>query len=336
MLIAMLLMAQDVLVVQAGQGLKSFDVRGGVATPKGALATPGLSPIYLRPSPDGRIVYAATPPDRLLALSVGKDGTLSSLGAVASPGGACYVDVHPSGRWVSTANYGAGKTLLYAVDAEGKLGEPAAFDTGPQSHAARFHPGGKHLYALSVGGRKVTRVPLEGGVPEALLLPELGPRHIAFSAQGDFAFVVHERPIRVSALRAAERLEVVGTWPALAPGAAEKKELAAAEIAVAPSGRFVYASVRDFSKEGGLNGLAVFGVEGSGALKWIEFVPSGGVSPRGFVIDPSGDFLFVLNEIPGTLQSFRIEAESGRLKPAGEPQSLGGTAIGIAWIRLPK
>ncbi len=335
MLLAMLLMAQDVLVVQAGEGLKVFEVRSGALAPKGALATPTSSPIYLRPSPDARFLYAATPQERLLVVAVGKDGSLTRIGEAASPGGLCYVDVHPSGRWVSTANYGAGKTLLYRVDAEGKLGEPASFDTGPQTHSARFHPGGKHLFALSVGGRRITRFPLEGGAPEVLDLPELGPRHIAFSPRGDVAFVVHERPIRVSSLRAAEKLEVVGTWPALAPGAAEKKELAAAEIEVAPSGRFVYASVRDFSKEGGLNGLAVFGVEPSGELSWIEFVPSGGVSPRGFVIDPAGAFLFVLNEISGTLITFRIDAESGRLKSAGDPLSLGGSAIGIAWVRPP-
>ena len=335
MLIAMLLMAQDVLVVQAGEGLKTFEIRGGVPTAKGELATPKLSPSYLRPSADGRFRYAATPNERLLVFAVGKDGALSRIGEAASPGGPCYVDAHPAGRWVSTANYGAGKTLLFPVDAAGKLGEPASFDTGPQSHSARFHPGGKHLFALSVGGRKITRILLEGGASEVLDLPELGPRHIAFSARGDLAFVVHERPIRVSSLRAAEKLEVVGTWPALAPGTEEKKGLAAAEIAVAPSGRFVYASVRDFSKEGGLNGLAVFGVEASGELRWIEFVPSGGVSPRGFLIDPSGAFLYVLNEISGTLAVFGIDAASGRLKAAGEPLKLGGSAIGIAWIRLP-
>jgi 6-phosphogluconolactonase len=295
--------------------------------PKGSLATPGESPSYLRASPDGRFLYAASPAAKLLVFAIGADGGLTPRETLASPGGPCYVDVHPSGRWVATANYGAGKTLLYPAE-----GAPRESETGPQTHSARFHPGGKYLYALSVGGRKITRLALDGGAPWTLDMPDLGPRHIAFSPQGELAFVVHEMPIRVSSLRVSEgALEPIGTWPALAPGAVEKKELAAAEIAVA--GRFVYASVRDFSKEGGLNGLAVYAVEASGALTWVEFVPSGGVSPRGFVLDPSGAFCYVLNEIPGTLKTFRVE--SGRLLPAGDALPLGGKAIGIAWARLP-
>ncbi len=339
LLAACLLAAQektsDLLYVQAGEGLKWFavDVRTGTLTPKGELATPGGAASYLRASPDGRFLYASAPEKRLLQFSIGAGGALTSRAELPSPGGPCYVDVHPTGRWAATANY-AGKTLLYAVGADGDVRDPVTFDTGGQTHSARFHPGGRFLYALSVAGRKMTRLPLDGGAAWTLDLPGLGPRHIAFTPGGARAFVVHERPIRVSSLRVAEdsgTLELVGTWPALAPGAVEKKELAAAEIAV--SGRTVVASVRDFSKDGGLNGLAVFEIdEATGALRWIEFVASGGVSPRGFVIDPSGSFLYVLNEISGTLNTFRRDSASGRLVPVGAALAVGGRAIGIAWV----
>lgn len=325
----------DVLYVQAGEGLKWFAVDGrtGALTPKGALATPGRAASYLRTSADGRFLYAAAPEARLVVFSIAADGGLTERAELPSPGGPCYVDVHPTGRWAATANYGAGKTLLFPVGADGEVRAPVSFETGGQTHSARFHPGGRFLYALSVAGRKITRLPVDGGPAWTLDLPDLGPRHIAFSPRGELAFVVHERPIRVSSLRVTEgsgELQLVGTWPALAPGAVERKELAAAEIAVA--GRFVVASVRDFSKGGELNGLAVFEVDdASGALRWIEFAASGGVSPRGFVIDPSGAYLYVLNEIPGTLKTFRIDPASGRLQPVGEAAVVGGRAIGIAW-----
>src|SRR5262245_2259885 len=326
-----------VLYVQSGEGLKWFSVdeRTGAVAEKGSLATPKLPLYYLRPSPDRKFLYAASR-DRLLVFSIGADGSPTKTAEIPSPGGPCYVDVHSSGRWVATANYGSGTALLYPVASDGTVGEPVTHLCGPQTHSVRFHPDGRTLVALSVAGQKIMRFALEGDAPASTLaMAELGPRHIAFSPDGKFAYVVHERPIRVSSLRVGEGLEVAGTWPALEPGVAEKPGLAAAEIAVAPSGKFVYASVRDFSKEGGLNGLAVYAADPeSGALRWIEFVPSGGVSPRGFVIDPSGTMIFVANEIPGTLRTFRIDPGSGRLSAFGDPVTIGGQAIGIAWIVL--
>jgi len=74
-------------------------------------------------------------------------------------------------------------------------------------------------------------------------------------------------------------------------------------------------------------------IEASGALTWVEFAPTGGVSPRGFALDPSGAFCYVLIEMPGTLKTFRVD--SGRLLPVGDALPLGGKAIGIAWLRRP-
>ncbi len=325
--------------VQCGEGVKWFsvDARTGAVTPKGFLATPKHSPYYLRPSPDRKFLYSAGS-DRLVTFSIGEDGVLTRTAESASPGGPCYVDVHPSGRWAATANYGSGTTLLYPV---GAGGDPLSQASGPQSHSTRFHPSGRFLYTLSVADRKITRFQLDEAtgktMPWELTMDGLGPRHIAFSPKENLAFVVHERPIRVSSLKVdvqTGRLTPIGDWPALAPGVAEKKELAAAEIAVTPDGRFVYASVRDFSKEANLNGLAVYSVNGSGGLGQVEFVPSKGVSPRGFVIDPSGTLLVLLNEITKSLWVFRIDPGSGRLSPVGDAVPVGGQAIGIAWVTL--
>jgi len=327
------------LYVQCGDGVKWFsvDARTGAVAERGFLATPKHSPYYLRPSPDRKLLYSAGS-DRLLTFSIGEDGALTRAAESASPGGPCYVDVHPSGRWAATANYGAGTTLLYPVGAGGDALSQAS---GPQSHSTRFHPSGRFLYTLSVADRKITRFQLDEATgkttPWELKMEGLGPRHIAFSPKENVAYVVHERPIRVSSLKVdvqTGRLMPIGDWPALPPGAAEKKELAAAEIAVTPDGRFVYASVRDFSKEADLNGLAVYSVNSSGALSQVEFVPSKGVSPRGFVIDPSGTFLILANELSEHLRTFRIDPGTGRLSPVGDAVPIGGRAIGIAWVNL--
>lgn len=319
--------AEPVLYVQAGAAIKGVAPTEPPAL-RWTLETPGFTALYLRVSPDRKLLYAAGP-DRLRAYAIGADGRLSPAGDVPSPGGACYVDVHPEGRWIGTVGYGSGTTLLFPG-----LRDPLVLPSGAQSHSVRFHPGGRFAYTASVKDARITGFRLgEPPTPFELPMAGFGPRHLAFSPDGRHAFVAHERPIRVSSLKVdleTGALAPIGDVPALPAGVAEKKELAAAEIAVSPDGRFVYSSVRDFSKEGGQNGLAVFAVR-DGALSWVEFAPSGGVSPRGFLIEPSGKRLFALNELSGTLVVFRIDGTSGRLAPAGEPLSVGKGAIGIAW-----
>ncbi len=331
-LLLALALSQDpaaILYVQAGAAIKGV-VPGEPPTVAWTLETPGFSALYLRVAPDRKVLYAAGN-DRLRAFAIGPDGRLSPSGDVPSPGGPCYVDVHPDGRRVATVGYGAGTTLLFAG-----LGDPLVLPSGPQSHSVRFHPNGRFAYTCSVAGAKITGFRL-GETPSSFerAMPGLGPRHLAFSPDGRLAYVVHERPIRVSSLTVdveTGALTPIGDLPALPAGAAEKKDVAAAEIAASPDGRFVYASVRDFSKGGDQNGLAVFAVRDGGRLDWVEFAPSGGVSPRGFAIEPSGKRLFVLNELSGTLVVFRIDGTSGRLARIGEPLAVGKGPIGIAWL----
>lgn len=333
-----------VLIVQCGEGLKGYSVdsKAGTTAERFSLPTPKFSPTYLRATPDRRFLLAAGD-NQVRVFALGADGTPTAGASAASPGGPCYVDVDPSGRRVATANYGSGTTLLFPLGEDGVLGASRSHASGGQSHSVRFHPSGRWVYTCSVAEKRITGFPVDGGKEEGvpLSLPGLGPRHVAFSADGRFAFVVHERPIRVSTLRvdvASGALESVGDWPALPPGTAEKPGFAAAEIAVAPSGRFVYASVRDFSKDpsgNGLNGLAVFAVDAnSGRLTWVDFADSGGVSPRGFVIDPAGTRLHVANEIPGTLVTFRADAMTGKLVREGDPLKIGGRSIGIALVPI--
>jgi 6-phosphogluconolactonase len=85
-----------------------------------------------------------------------------------------------------------------------------------------------------------------------------------------------------------------------------------AEVAVHPSGRFVYGSNR------GDDSIAVFGFDPkSGRLAFIERVPTGGKTPRQFEIDPTGRYLLAANQDSNTVIVFRIDPASGRLQPAG-------------------
>ena len=86
----------------------------------------------------------------------------------------------------------------------------------------------------------------------------------------------------------------------------------AAEIAVSPSGKFLYASNR------GSDTIAVFAISPDGKLSPLEYIPTQGKSPRGFAIDPTGNYLLAANQKSNNLVVFQIDRKSGRLKATGQ------------------
>ena len=86
----------------------------------------------------------------------------------------------------------------------------------------------------------------------------------------------------------------------------------AAEIAVHPSGKFLYGSNR------GDDSIAVFGIDAAtGNLAFLQRVSAEGKTPRNFAIDPSGKFLFAANQGSGNIVIFNIDPATGRLAPSG-------------------
>jgi 6-phosphogluconolactonase len=88
----------------------------------------------------------------------------------------------------------------------------------------------------------------------------------------------------------------------------------AAEIAVDPSGKFLYASNR-----GSADSIAVFSIDAAkGTLTSVEYVSTGGKNPRNFAIDPTGTYLFAANQDSASVVVFRIDRKTGKLTPTGD------------------
>ena len=103
-------------------------------------------------------------------------------------------------------------------------------------------------------------------------------------------------------------LQVITTLPPIFTG-----DNTTSEIAVAPSGRFVYSSNR------GHDSLAIFAVDdATGTLTPVGWEPTQGKTPRFFAIEPSGTFLYAANMDSDTIVTFRVDPRSGRLTPTGQ------------------
>jgi 6-phosphogluconolactonase len=86
-----------------------------------------------------------------------------------------------------------------------------------------------------------------------------------------------------------------------------------AEIAVHPTGKFLYASNR------GHNSIVGYRIDpATGKLAVIGYATEGMSFPRNFVIDPSGNWLYSANQKGDTIVQFAIDTATGELKPTGQ------------------
>ena len=321
-----------------GISVYRLDTASGQMTSLG-VAVETSNPTFLAVHPNRKFLYAVNEEadGGVSAFAIDPStGRLKPLNRVSSRGaGPCHLAVDPAGHWLYAANYNSGSIAAFPVRADGSLGESAAFvqhtgssvnpqrQRGPHAHSVNLAPGGRFLLAADLGLDQILiyRVDAGNGLltpgdpPFASLAGGSGPRHMAFSRDERFAYVVNEMLATVTVFRlggGGGRLAELQTVPMTAADYAGPKS--AAEIAVHPNGRFLYASHRGDST------LAAFGIDPEkGTLSAIERTPSGGKTPRNFAIDPSGTWLLAANQDSGNVVPFRIDRESGRLSASGKP-----------------
>jgi len=152
------------------------------------------------------------------------------------------------------------------------------------------------------------------GAPFLQLPPGTGPRHLAFSKDTRFVYVLGELNATVNVFQwdsktgAGQIAQTISMLPADFKG-----QKSGAEIAVHPNGKFLYASNR------GHDSVALFQIDPSkGTLTADQRTPTRGKTPRNFAIDPTGAFLFAANQDGNNIASYRIDASNGRLSPLGD------------------
>jgi 6-phosphogluconolactonase len=262
-------------------------------------------------------------------------GKLTLLNQVAS-GGAdpCFISFDKTGKYLFVANYSGGNVAAFALGADGKLGARSAFEQheghgvveghqeGPHAHWIATSPDNRYALSADLGNDEVIvdKFDASSGTltpnnpPFAKVESGAGPRHLAFSPNGKFVYVNDElgSTVTVFAYDAAagtlEAKQAVGTLPADFNGPNDT-----AEIAVHPSGKFLYVSNR------GRDSIAIFVIDPkTGILTSIGDFLTRGKTPRNFVIDPSGHFLLAANEDTNDIEVFKIDTNSGELAFTGE------------------
>ncbi len=241
-----------------------------------------------------------------------------------------HLAVDPSGRHLVVANYIGGNFVVLPIGADGRLapvsgelkdtgsGPNKARQEGPHPHAVVFDRAGHYIAAADLGIDEVQTFRLSDGglarVSTASLPPGTGPRHIAFHVNDQVFYVVNELNATVTAFaydpatgQIGKELQTISTEP---PGYSGPHSTA--EIAVHPSGKFLYASNR------GYNSIIGYRIDPETSLLSVIGHATKDVNfPRNFAIDPSGRWLYVANQKGDTIVQFEVNAATGELKPTG-------------------
>lgn len=307
-----------------------------------ALAGTAKNPSFLALAPDGRSLYAAMESGggAVGAFAVGADGKLTALNEQPSGGGgACHVWVDATGKTVLVANYGGGSTATFRVKPDGALGDLVTLSQfqgsgpnpkrqeKPHAHSIYTDPSNQFAYTCDLGTDKVwfhrldpdksLLTPME---PQFFMVPPgSGPRHLAIHPNGKSAYVNNEMTMTVTAFA---RNESTGTLTELhtlstLPEGAETKGASTAEIFCHPSGKWLYVSNR------GHDSIATYAIAADGRLTFIEAAPAQVKVPRGFGIDPTGQWMITAGQNDDKIAVLKIDTASGKLTPTDQMASVG-------------
>lgn len=220
-----------------------------------------------------------------------------------------FVTAEEHGDKVFVANYGTPSCAVYCyqnktVVCEKHLREKV--DPNSHVHCAVVTPDEKYLCLVDVGTDEVIVYDLNSwNVIDSLQFPpDSGPRHLVFSASGEFAYVITESSSEVISLaytpdqdKKFTILQYDRTQPIGYGGAAG--------IRISPNGRFVLASNRT------ANSISVYGIGKDGLLTHVhnEIVPNG--CPRDFQFTPDGKFLIVGLQETNRLAVYKMNDQGG-------------------------
>jgi len=305
---------------------------------------------YVAISDDGKFLFSVTEnaAGTVRSYRIGEGQKLDQISERPSGGsGPCHVWFGAGHVFVS--HYGSGSIACFPVASDGVLGEASsqvAFEgsgpnlgrqKAPHAHAMATSADGKFAYACDLGTDSVWSFAFDRGSgkltptdpPRGMVAPGGGPRHLAISPDKPFLYANDEMGLAVSVFSrdlARGTLALLQTAPTL-PEGTPREGVSTAAIALHTSGRWLYVSNR------GDNSISVFAVGGDGLLQWIEKVPATVLVPRGFALDPSGEWLVVAGQKDGALASLRIDRETGKLTPAGRLET-NTVPVCVAFARL--
>jgi len=296
---------------------------------------------YTRDLTSGALSVLGTPVNVPMTAGAGGMGGMGGMGGAGGRGGAAGAGgaaptapgpqtlVLDAGEdYLAVPNYYAGNVYVYDVVTNGSLGALIASDAGgTNGHDAVFSNNNNFMIVPYLGSNYIKiynfndntgAISLDGqaDLPEAMS----GPRHLALHSNGTWLYSINETAGGAASERGTlDLFSFNQTSGALTPVHTYNVPLPSgysglkngAEIVIAPSGSFLYVSMRlDNAATGS---IVAYAIGADGALDFVEQYSSRGITPRQFSLSSDGQLLVVGNQNSDNIVLFAVNTTTGKL-----------------------
>lgn len=323
------------------EGIYVYDFDANTAAFKAKSVTKNVeNPSYLALGDRNKTIYAVNETSGTSAVTAftfdAPSGKLTLINKQPTNGAdPCFIIADQKN--VITANYSGGSISVFGIEKNAALspikqlvkhsGRSVDKDRQGSSHVhmVQFSPDHKYVVVNDLGTDKVYTYAYNpnGGnkvlsIKDSVAInPGAGPRHLVFSKDGKYAYLIHEIDGGITVFSYSDgNLTEIQETKITEDGF--KGENGAADIHLSPDGKFLYASNR-----GSENKITIFAIEKGGLLSVRGYVPTLGKGPRNFAIDPSGKYLLVAHQYTNNIVIFERNVETGALTDTGKRIEVG-------------
>ncbi|AWB68261.1 hypothetical protein C2869_18395 [Saccharobesus litoralis] len=309
---------------------------------------------FLTQHPTKAILYAVANHNEavVMGFTKHKNGQLSMLNSQAINDGqtaGTHLAVHPSGKWLTTVQYRTGSVSVFPLAADGQIKprsqlihhqavkQQGSKKTKPaRPHWVGYSPDGRFVFIPDLGQDQIVIYQVtEQGQLQAHGFSQVkkgsGPRHMKFSKDGNFVYLLNELAMTVSVFAYDAQQ---GTLTAIQDDQATIDEAdwrtasrhSASEIRVHANGQLIYTANR------GHDSISIFKVSDNGQIKRIANESVRGAEPRNFALDNTGQWLVSAGLASNSLSLFTVDPVSGLLQfQRGQVQAVPKPLCVLFW-----
>ena len=305
------------------------------------------SPSWIVFSHNNKFAYTTNENDAgsVTALRVEKHGKLSTINQADSLGSQpTHATITLDDKYLIAANYsvapGHAGITLFPLRTDGAIEDAVQHipfidgshvvkdrQDGGHAHSVNMTPDGKMLFVADLGADTVHAFSYHAEKSQPLTAepdfdlhfkPGEGPRHMTFSSDGKFAYISTEMSAKVHVYRIEHdklsEIQVVDLTESKNPD-----DKGGAGILFSPDHKFLYVGNRRK-----VNQIVVFKADPvTGKLTLTKRFSSGGIEPRAFAFDKTGQYMIVANVFSNNVVELRRNTENGDLTPTAVTLQIG-------------